>query len=168
MAAYNRHGSCCCSDPNNGGGPVNIPGCTCQGTPAALSLTTSYTSGATAATYNHAYQDNTLTWFDYNSISNPGGTMPSYLDPSTWFGEGYYSDATWFDDFGQEFHYKISCSSSIYSVAQRIRSTPTTWATGTIYQWFLSNPANTCSPFALTAGTKPAGVVGDWHLDVTG
>jgi hypothetical protein len=147
-----------------GGGPGNIPGCTCQGTPGAVSVTVQYPLGQTAADYGHSFQDSTLRWYYPDPPPYPvaAGAPP-------W----YFSESTWVDDNGLTCTYALVCSGSLYKLAHSATSPlspgwPTLETPGGPdggYQNFTigaTSPTfgtNTCSPFNLPFGVAPSGVV---------
>lgn len=149
--------------PGNPPVGINIPDCACQGTPASLSLTVTYPPGESAATYHNAYQSGTLEWYDYNAVSNPGGSRPSYLPPSAWTGAAYYSSASWINDFGFEQYFRMSCFSSQYALTTGAKLFGAWEPPVQTYNWNIG--ANTCVPFSLTAGFVPSGG-GDFRGDI--
>lgn len=158
----NSPGGCtnCGCTPTGGGGPGVITGCTCQGTPATLSVTVVYSGGQTAADYLHAYQDGTLTWF-----TMVGSDVPGYLASANYSGVGYYSASSWVDDFGRNCYYRFGCNAAQYTMALGQFSSGS-HDIGTVRTWNIAG-SNTCIPFSMTSGTTPGGVPAP-RLDVIG
>jgi hypothetical protein len=85
--------------------------------------------------------------------SNPSGA------PNT--STQYYSQESFYDSVSNDlFYYTMFCTTLGYVMLARWfpNGTQVYSGEGTIYQWLMGVPQNTCSPFSCTLGTTQGGI----------
>src|ERR1035437_3586398 len=127
-----------------GGGGVTIPGCPCS-----ESCVTLYMVSSEPTSNDHIFQSATLVYGSVPSALNPlGGELGS--------GQSAYLSTVTFTDFstGDQFWYSLSCFLGYY-ILTRVYATSmygSPYRDMTRYRWPISDPLNSCSPFALMHG----------------
>ena len=141
---------------------IGIAGCTCQGTPASLSLTAIYGQDEDAHTYGNSYQSGPLAYYT---------SAPPYMPQAAFPGAAYYSPATWTDDYGALDYFRITCYSTQYTLAIG-QFNGTNWQSPSpIYTWQIGGrpgQVNTCNPFLLGFGRVQQGIYFNGRFVVSG
>ena len=138
------------------GGRVVILGCPCPTSPITLTMTSS-----APASNNHILQSATLTY----------GPTPAAL-AALGIGQSAYLSTATFTDFstGDQFWYYLSCYLGYY-ILTRVYATSlygSPYHDMIRYRWPISDPTNSCNPFALNTGQIFSGGDPSCVVTVTG
>lgn len=133
-----------------GGGGTGSLGLCCDPSPGTITL-------AVVGGFAGVIEDCTLVYG-----ATPPGLAP-YLPANT-----YLSTTTFFDAFGEEYRYYLSCSGSALNLIHVYESSifgAPYGGVGQVYTWTTGVP-NTCSPFSYTLGSPPPGQ--SWTATLSG